>query len=877
MRSTSNQSPELLLDHVAWIRELAKHLVTDESARDDLVQETCVRALERAPNDVGRIRQWLAAVMRNLVHQRARGDARRQTREEQTARAEALEPAAGLVQKVAVQRELVDTVLRMDEPYRSSLLMRYFEEQPPQEIARRLGVPVATVHSRLKRALAQLRERLDDAHSGDRQAWLLAFVPLAESSKSSAAAVSPLVGAILVNIKIVLAVLVAIVIGTVATIVNSPAGVDVASAPEAVSAVRSRDPDQPRLDDPTYVYRSAAESDRASIAPAPSAAVSAPTSPELQSAGEQRRVRGQVLDATGHPISGIPVRLQSDGASALSGPGGHFEIETTSNVSTTGMRVEAVSSEWVTVREGVHRPGSFDPIVIVARSVVLGGEVRSSEGRRLAGVRVSLRLPADFETRFGEILDSSHTKSWQARTDANGRFELNQLPGIDGNQLRVVLEGYQTIDRVAPAVTDLGLAFVLERPKRPVHGALEGRVVLPDGRPVEGARVATGLTSTTTDGEGLFALDLSRAVTPEELSAVFEGYLPATLARPFAADAENGGWPDFVELVLGGPPLVLRGRVVREGGAPAAGVRVWLEDTSPFGTIGLMPTSLENLMAGAVVPPEAIESKLALPSADGDSVWGFTTGGTPSTAVWYYKTTDGEGAFEFPGLFDQTYRVRVLDNKTLQSFTSTAVRPGIEALIEMPALEMYAAVAGRVLDHRGRPVQDVRVSLRCDPFALTSRVFGGTASITMCVNREEDLTDADGRFEFTDVPRSDIRMIFLSDEIVPYDRWLEPDEDDSESLEIRVDVRCHIQVELSSPDLADRFRLRDADGNPLGVHVLSEGSHNVSTEGELVGGRSRVVSVSARAVKLQLLRSGVVVETVALDLWPGEVNVIRSR
>jgi DNA-directed RNA polymerase specialized sigma24 family protein len=132
MPGTSPQSPELLLEQVTWIRELAKHLVADESARDDLVQETCMRALERPPRDASRIRHWLASVMRNLVRQNARGDGRRELREERSAAREALEPTAGLVERVAVQRELVDTVLEIDEPYRSSLLMRYFEERPPR-------------------------------------------------------------------------------------------------------------------------------------------------------------------------------------------------------------------------------------------------------------------------------------------------------------------------------------------------------------------------------------------------------------------------------------------------------------------------------------------------------------------------------------------------------------------------------------------------------------------------------------------------------------------------------------------------------------------------------------------------------------------------
>src|SRR5262249_55671586 len=43
---------------------------------------------------------------------------------------------------------------------REVVLLRYFEDLPPRAIARRLGLPVETVKTRQKRALAQLRARL---------------------------------------------------------------------------------------------------------------------------------------------------------------------------------------------------------------------------------------------------------------------------------------------------------------------------------------------------------------------------------------------------------------------------------------------------------------------------------------------------------------------------------------------------------------------------------------------------------------------------------------------------------------------------------------------------------------------------------------------
>jgi hypothetical protein len=76
-------------------------------------------------------------------------------------------------------------VLALEEPYRETVLLRYFENLPPRAIARRLAVPVETVRTRLKRALETLRARLDRDY-GARGAWSLALVPFARAPLSPA-------------------------------------------------------------------------------------------------------------------------------------------------------------------------------------------------------------------------------------------------------------------------------------------------------------------------------------------------------------------------------------------------------------------------------------------------------------------------------------------------------------------------------------------------------------------------------------------------------------------------------------------------------------------------------------------------------------------
>src|SRR5262245_48236445 len=134
-----------LLADASWVRALARALVADAATADDLAQETLLAALERGGDESPMPRRWLAAVLRNLARRAHRGDARRAARESATARPEALPSAHELVERAEGLRRLVALVLALEEPYRSTVLLRYVEELSPSEIAARQRVPVATV------------------------------------------------------------------------------------------------------------------------------------------------------------------------------------------------------------------------------------------------------------------------------------------------------------------------------------------------------------------------------------------------------------------------------------------------------------------------------------------------------------------------------------------------------------------------------------------------------------------------------------------------------------------------------------------------------------------------------------------------------------
>ena len=176
--STPRADPAALLAQHSWVRRVARALVRDGARSDDLEQSVWLRALER-PREVRSPRAWLGTALRNAASDLFRGEGRRRRREEAAARAEASPAADEAVARAEALRRAVDAALALHEPYRTVVVLRFFEDLAPPAIAERLGVPLETVRTRLRRALEILRTRLDEDHGGDRRAWLALLLPLA--------------------------------------------------------------------------------------------------------------------------------------------------------------------------------------------------------------------------------------------------------------------------------------------------------------------------------------------------------------------------------------------------------------------------------------------------------------------------------------------------------------------------------------------------------------------------------------------------------------------------------------------------------------------------------------------------------------------------
>ncbi|MEM7200112.1 MAG: RNA polymerase sigma factor [Planctomycetota bacterium] len=169
---------QLLDQRSDWIRGLARSLIRDAHAADDVAQEALLAATSSGRADRG----WLVGVVQNLAANRWRRDLRRAKHETRRARRDAGQratSAAAAAARVEQERLLAEAVLALDPPFRDVVLLRAFDGLPPRRIAERLGIPVATVNSRWTRALGKLRQHLDAAHGDDGRTWLVALAPTA--------------------------------------------------------------------------------------------------------------------------------------------------------------------------------------------------------------------------------------------------------------------------------------------------------------------------------------------------------------------------------------------------------------------------------------------------------------------------------------------------------------------------------------------------------------------------------------------------------------------------------------------------------------------------------------------------------------------------
>ncbi len=150
------KSIEELLVHERSVRALARRLVLDEALADDVVQQTWLAALACDPRRIRSPSAWLSGVVRRIAFRLLRSEGRRAVREREAAGPESSAAFEETVRREAGRRELVDALFTLDEPWRATLYLRFFEELPRAEVARR-SPPAATASAFATRGSSRTR------------------------------------------------------------------------------------------------------------------------------------------------------------------------------------------------------------------------------------------------------------------------------------------------------------------------------------------------------------------------------------------------------------------------------------------------------------------------------------------------------------------------------------------------------------------------------------------------------------------------------------------------------------------------------------------------------------------------------------------------
>src|SRR5690242_9001913 len=101
-----------ILQQGAWVRSLARRLVTDVAERDDVVQQVWLEALQKG-RTARSVRPWLFGVARNIARMELRRDTHRRAREVASATTNPSPRPDDLVERVELEREVAAALLEL--------------------------------------------------------------------------------------------------------------------------------------------------------------------------------------------------------------------------------------------------------------------------------------------------------------------------------------------------------------------------------------------------------------------------------------------------------------------------------------------------------------------------------------------------------------------------------------------------------------------------------------------------------------------------------------------------------------------------------------------------------------------------------------------
>ncbi|HVQ96908.1 MAG TPA: sigma-70 family RNA polymerase sigma factor [Mycobacteriales bacterium] len=155
-------------NEAALLRYAARLTSGDWQQAQDITQEAMVAAWrhsDRLLAEPAAIRPWLFTVVRNLVIDRVRRQARRPAEVGPAALDGVAEPHDP-IDKLLTAHVVRDALATLSREHREVLTLLYYQGRTVAEAAQQLGIPAGTVKSRSYYALRALRGTLADAGLG---------------------------------------------------------------------------------------------------------------------------------------------------------------------------------------------------------------------------------------------------------------------------------------------------------------------------------------------------------------------------------------------------------------------------------------------------------------------------------------------------------------------------------------------------------------------------------------------------------------------------------------------------------------------------------------------------------------------------------------
>lgn len=495
--------PDALLEHDGFVRSLARAILHDENRVDDAVQQTWIAVLQSRDSRPRTLRIWLATLVRNIARDFRRRDDARARNEQAASRPEATPAMTTILEREAARREVVDAVARLEEPYQTVILLKYFEGLSPGEIARKLNIPVETARTRQKRAIELIRAEIIKKRGGTESA-ALALLPIAGwhlysgplSAPSTSIGVFTLVTTKTKSLLGAAAALLLLLAGWIFFINNSealPKPPNTINTPEIAAAAESL-PDS-------------APSASAASQPAREKVNLPITTPASNSAGfGSLLVHVRYFDQT--PAAGIGVGWYTNADTAqahhdrnhyITNSEGYIEFQRVP-VGTVALFFDCSRPRYEKVTAGEAR----DVTITLFKGFDVEGKVIDKSGAPFPNATIYFWSTQNFNG------------SWPVtKADGEGKFTIRQVDDIDDYYIFAAVPGYSPSIATRMLEIQPGTKIQLTLKIADPGAELAGRVHDTDGNPVVGATVSCGRINYTKPAIAVDGTNGMYAVAPD--------------------------------------------------------------------------------------------------------------------------------------------------------------------------------------------------------------------------------------------------------------------------------------------------------------------------------------------------------------------------